>query len=528
MRKIITRSLCLAGALLAFNCAIGQQTEQSVVLKIHFAGFDSVKANKESEHLRKVLSLNETETLKNQVFKKLSVFLNNEFSPDNKKNNELSSVIEPLLDDLFKYEWHLMAASKNGVLSEIFIGLSSSEQRANIWSSNLVKIAETWGDNKVNVRKFNNFNGWEGKLSKKFNQIRFAQSGKWTFVGCAIEKFAIYDEMLKRFQQNQSLGNFNSNNWFEAEVDLAWLSSAINASFGGAKSASIAFLSKGGDVRSLVNLRYSAPLKWKYEPWSPPKGLITDPIVSFTAINGSAPLLSEIEIVKKLNLQNLPNQLYIWAQGTIPFSTFFAAPYSGSTNLMNNLAIKLPPLLIGTNALSRDGNIFWLSNKAEMVWQGLPLMTPFLRAASDSGRQYIVGGLFAASQPGKTPAPAELWNQFINRTNVMYYDWEFTQERLLQWLQIYQLLPLFTKVPQISESSPGQKWLQKISPELGDAATEIVVKNPTEVSIIRRSSIGAVGFELLHLARWFDSPNFPNKTTQAEQTASQKQAANKK
>lgn len=519
MIKKLACWLILVGSIVTFNCAFAQQQDQSVVLRMHFAGIDAVIANKESEHLNKVLSLNETEIVKKQVFKQLALAIDKEFNSDEQnKNSGASSLIEPMLDDMFRNEWHIVAASKNGTMSEIFIGIAFTETKANLWNTNLLKAVETWGKSKVSAKKFGNFSGWEGKVSKRFNSVRFSQLGKWSFIGLTTDKFNVFDEMIKRFQSSQTLGGFNSNNWFEADVDLAWLSGAINSSFGGARNASISMLSKGGDVRTFITLRHPTPLKWKYEPWAPPKTLITDPIVSFTAINGSASLLGEIEIIKKLNLQSLPNQLYLWAQGTIPFATFFSTPFNDATNLMKSLAIKLPPLLIGTNALSRDGNIFWFSNKAEIVWQGLPLMTPFLRATSDGGKQYIVGGLFAAAQPGKTPAPAELWNQFMNRTNLMYYDWEFTQERMLQWMQIYQLLPLFTKVPQVPESKPGQKWLQKISSELGDAATEIVLKNQNEVLIVRRSSIGLVGFELLHLARWFDSPTFPYKQPTGQQS----------
>jgi len=521
MIKKLTGWLAIATSVVAINCAIGQQQEQAVVARMHFAGTDFIKANKESEHLNKVLSLNETETLKKQVFKQLAIAIDKEFRTDNQNKDDLSlPYIEPLLDDVMKNEWYFIVASKNGVVSEIFLGISLNEAKANLWNTNLSKAVEIWGKSKVSPKMFGNFNGWEGKVSTKFNTIRFSHSGTWSFIGLTTDKFNIYDEMIKKFNSSHSLGSFNSNNWFEAELDLAWLSGAINSPLGGARSASIAMLSKGGDVRTFITLRYPLQLKWKYEPWMPPKGLITDPIVSFTAINGSASLLNEIEIIKKLNIQNLPNQMFLWAQGTIPFATFFGAPFNDATNLMKDLAIKLPPLLIGTNGISRDGNIFWFSNKAEIVWHGLPLMTPFLRATSDSGRQYIVGGLFAAAQPGKTPAPSELWNQLINRTNLMYYDWEFTQERLLQWMQIYQFLPLFTKVPQVPESKPGQKWLQKISAELGDAATEITLKNPNEVLIIRRSSIGFVGFELLHLARWFDSPTFPYKEPAGQQLSS--------
>ncbi|HON08753.1 MAG TPA: hypothetical protein PLW02_11715, partial [Verrucomicrobiota bacterium] len=216
--------------------------------------------------------------------------------------------------------------------------------------------------------------------------------------------------------------------------------------------------------------------------------------------------------IKQLKLKSVPDQLYLWGQGLTPFSTYFAVPVADATNLMNELAIKLPPLIISSNSVSAVGNVFWVSNKAELVWRGLPLMTPFLKAASDTNGQYIYGGLFPPAAKEKSPAPPELFKQILNRTNLMYYDWEYTGDRVLQWIQIYQILFLFTSVEQVPESKPGQKWLVKIAKDLGETATEIVVKNPQEVLIMRRSTLGLTGFELLQLTRSVDLPDTKNNT----------------
>jgi hypothetical protein len=501
MLKRIAIRILTSGVCAALGLSVFAATQQEVVLKFHFAGFDRVRANKEANQLNKVLSVEETTAFKGELFKRLSASVSEAIFGE--KISAQSSLLEPLFEDLYKSEWGITIYGIKGAASEVFIAVSAPGPRQTIWDNNLLKAVEVCGGKATN-RKFGALSGWEAKVNGNLNLIRLTKSGDWLVVGLASNKFNAFDELLGKVHGQSYPAAFTSNNWFEADVDLRWLSGVRTPFSGGANYANIAMSSRSGDVRTLITLSYGSAVKWNYEPWQPPQELISDPLVSFTAINGAASLLNEIDVIKKLNLQSMPNQLYLWAQGITPFSTFFAVPVKNATSLMNEFAVKLPPILISTNSISRDGNIYWVSNKAELVWQGLPLMTPFLKAASDKNGQYIFGGLFPAAPSKKNPAPAELYKQFSTRTNLMYYDWEFTRERILQWAQLYQILPLFTKIPQIPESRTGQKWIMKIAPELGDAATEMILKNSNEVLIVRRSTTGLTGFELLQLARWVD------------------------
>lgn len=515
MLKKVIINILIFGIVVAFCSTTLAVEQQEVALKLHFAGFDKVRSDKELARLNKILSLEETTAFKNDLFKRVSASLSDSFF--GKNAHAQSTLLEPLLEDLYKGEICLTVFGQNGGLSEAFILVSASESRYSNWNSNLIKMVETSSGSKAVNKKFGYTSGWEGKLNGNFNLIRLTRANDWIVVGLASNRFSAFDDLLAQVRAQSYPKSFYSNNCFEADVNLKLMSGLFSPLSGGANFANVVMFSRSGDIRTVITLRYGSALKWTYEQWQPPKELILDPLVSFTAINGAASLLNEIDIIKKLNLKNTPNQLYLWSQGTTPFSTYFAVPVKNATNLMNEFAVKLPPILISTNSISKDGNIFWVSNKAELVWQGLPLMTPFLKATSDKNGEYLFGGLFASMAQKKTPAPPELYQQFSTRTNLMYYDWELTRERLLQLAQLYQILPLFTKIPQVAESKTGQKWIMKVANELGDAATEMVLKNPAEVMIVRRSTIGLTGFELLQFARWVDMPvksnngNLPTK-----------------
>jgi hypothetical protein len=156
------------------------------------------------------------------------------------------------------------------------------------------------------------------------------------------------------------------------------------------------------------------------------------------------------------------------------------------------------------------GEFAYLSNKSELFWQGLPLAVPYLHPLQDAETEYLVGGLFP-SAPGTNPPPPELFAQLRGRKDLVYYDWEITEERLKATRPLYQLLDILNRRQFFPTNAPGQKWLVAISPLLGNTITEVTVSAPKELTLVRRSHIGFTGIELQTLGRWIDSPGFPLK-----------------
>jgi hypothetical protein len=52
-------------------------------------------------------------------------------------------------------------------------------------------------------------------------------------------------------------------------------------------------------------------------------------------------------------------------------------------------------------------------------------------------------------------------------------------------------------------------WMIAVEPKLGNTATEITADSPAVWSLVRKSHIGFTGIELVALARWLESTNFP-------------------
>jgi hypothetical protein len=271
------------------------------------------------------------------------------------------------------------------------------------------------------------------------------------------------------------------------------------------------FSSKGEDVRVQGTLQFARPVAWKPEPWRVPRPLIREPLVSFTAANGVAPWLSKTRWFQGLELKSAPNQVYGWSQSGMPLLVQAAARLDDATNTVTRLANKLPPVAYQIIGGSKVGDFFWVSNRAELLWQGLPLMSPLLKATRTPEGEFVWVQMFPAPATSTNPPP-ELFAQVSNRPNLVYYSWEITEQRLNSWRQWFQLLPLFSHVRQVPANLPGQTWLQAAAPLLGNTVTEITFVSPQKMNFVRRGPVGLTGLELNLLARaldlWGQPPDF--------------------
>src|SRR5439155_6807641 len=118
----------------------------------------------------------------------------------------------------------------------------------------------------------------------------------------------------------------------------------------------------------------------------------------------------------------------------------------------------------------------------------------------DVGLEFICGGLFPPAR-SPNPPPPDLLAQFVNRTNLLYYDWEITEGRLSQWYLMSQLIAIIADKPQLATNYAGLPWLQKIGAHLGNTVTEVSVNSPREWSLTRKSHLGLTGVELITLSR---------------------------
>jgi hypothetical protein len=182
-------------------------------------------------------------------------------------------------------------------------------------------------------------------------------------------------------------------------------------------------------------------------------------------------------------------------------------PVADTTNLVAQLALHVPKV-VDTYLPNHAGTLMWISNKSEMMWRGLPFIQPSLQPLRDEGADYLLAETLP-TRPRKSSPPSELFSQFMGRTNLVYYDWEITGERMPHAIQFHQLYDIVNGLQFPGTNVPTQQWLQAVRPHLGNTATEVTLISPRELLLVRKSHLGFTGFELASLARWIESAGFP-------------------
>jgi hypothetical protein len=300
----------------------------------------------------------------------------------------------------------------------------------------------------------------------------------------------------------------STNAWLEAVVDLKALAPTLRLSDQLPwPRAELTLRGDGENVRLFGTLHFPEDVTGVLEPWQVPTNIITEPLISFGAARGIAPLLAHSTLLKTLKFQPLPNRCFTWGLQATAGQVFMAFPMPGLTNLLPSIAEQAPGLLPQSFHVAGPPRITHVATNQSVVWEGVvPFVVPSLKSEQGPGGEYALASLFHSFPVA--PTPQELLDQ-LNTTNLVYYSWEITQRRIKQWLMITQLGSVVTKTPQLQRTQPTLPWLTAAAPHLGNCATEILAVSPRQWSFNRKSQIGLTGPELVFLSRWIENPSFP-------------------
>ncbi|MBI3876515.1 MAG: hypothetical protein HY300_11290 [Verrucomicrobia bacterium] len=445
---------------------------------VHFAGTDALAKNPDTEKLSEILKLPASQELLKRTIEKLYVIATRN-DPTNAPGLPPNFVppLRAALGDIFSSETVLAVRENNGTVAGWALALRMPASRPD-----------------------------------KTPELAQFQKGDWLVFGKNTGGSSIHENWILRIKSTGSPVAPLGTNWLQVSISpqfakvIGWPASVewpltdfiLNA--------------HTNSIRTEAKFTFPDSLALNLAPWRVPTNSIQDPLVSFTAGRGTAAWLQRLPGFPQLQLPAPPNQFFVWSRSDIPYQTFLAAP-------LQNAAAQIPRITPGIETFARTnlgprffGEFLFVINRNELVWRGLPILVPFLRAAPEPGGDFALLGMMAGivpRTPNTNPPPAEMLAQFTGRTNVVYYDWEITQTRLQQWWQITRLLAMLANDPARLGPSPGQDWLAAITPLLGNTVTEITAGGPRELHLTRKSHIGLTGIELVLLARWLDNPDFP-------------------
>jgi hypothetical protein len=411
-----------------------------------------------------------------------------------------------LLEDLLRAESVGSYQNAPGQGAGLTVAARLGPERAPLWQTNWSSLLAGLGAGPLADVQGEGYAGWEAKWPGTTTVSRLLQAGDWTVLTWGAGEPPLPTAWLARIKTSGRPVDPDKEAWLRVDADLARLAPLLHWPAGIAwPQAEVRFFG-----------RYAAPLKLKLEPWRVPTNTVSDPLVAFSAVQGLRPWFSEQAWVKDLALPSVPNQVFAWAQGTIPLRTYLTWELAEVTNALRQLAPRLPGLTTNQVYWTRFGRIIVETNRARLTWGGLPLAEPFLQVASPGDAGFVVSGIFPLEEKFQRP-PSDLYSQVLGRTNLVYYDWELTQVRLDDWRRLKEVYGMVAGYDPPNRNTPAYNWLTNtnVNAHLANAATELTLVSPTDLDLVRSSSLGLTGLELVSLMEWIDDPAFPGHSARS-------------
>jgi len=461
----------------------------STIARIHWLGKKQISATTNSAGLMRVWNAPESSRLEAQTLDKLSTAPWRLIPRAATTNTAAAQLLRPLLEDCVQRESYLEIRRATNLPPELAFAIRLPADRAALWQSNLAALSFQQADN------------------SQLSTINHQQAGDWTIVGIGDGQNALLKDFLARIQRDHApFAKSATNFWLEADVDLRGVADAFKLKWnlsGDVPRILMNVIGDGSDVYTRGVLEFPKSLGLKLEPWNLPTNIIRGSLASFTVMRGFAAWLGGQEFWNGLRVGPPPNQFCVWASQGVPFQTLFTVPEPNASNRVAQLTESLlerPGRWLETNG---SGRLEHAKEHDGLSWIGLPFLAPFLR----SQEHFILGGFFP-NAGAKRPLPDELL-QTLNRTNLVYYDWEITKPRIEAWFYIGQTLRVTLRKAQLPGESLSTAWLQAQTNTLGACTTAVFQNSPYQLSFSRRSSVGFTAVELHLLADWLESPQFP-------------------
>jgi hypothetical protein len=499
-------------ALLAAGCTAKQEptTPPQVMAQVHFVGAKQAAADPQGTTIKKVAAMAQSKALLKHLLDRVSE------APSILGKGVISSnaasatqpVLRTMAEELWNTEFSLILQGAEKIPTDYTLAVRLNPERLGIWRTNIAAIAGLWNLGTVRQGLAANLLTMEVGDPISPVRLRWVESGDWGLLGVGTPSLPGLAKMLQSVGAGERPVPELTNNWLEASIDLQTLAPSIHLPTDFPwPQLDIQFRGDGENVRTAGTLTFPEDVTGSMEAWQVPTNIVTEPLITFSAARGIAPLLEKVQLLKNLGLSPAPNRLFTWGLQASAGQVFMAFPMPGLTNQLSKIAEQAPDLIPAAFSPGGKPDVLYNTTNHSIVWRGtVPIIVPSFQSLTGPGGEYAVAGLFPSFPV--SPPPPELLNQ-LAATNLIHYSWEITEHRVKQWLMLTQLGSVMSKTPQMTRAQPALPWLQAAAPLLGNSATEVLAESPRKWTFNRKSQIGLSGPELVLLARWVESVDFP-------------------
>jgi hypothetical protein len=501
MNKFLTFLFCTA--MMAAVVTQASPPAPDLMARVHFAGAEQISADTNAVAFTNLWCSPEAQALREQTLNKLSRAPYNWLKQKMSANlDDGAGQLRPLLDDLLDAEWFLQIRDATNGSPEFALAIRLNAGRAQLWQTNLGNVLEAW--TVMSMEKIQN--GWELKKHLPPNLIRFVRVGDWVVFGLGQDKLPLNDELVRRVLAEKRPAPAEKNNWLTADLDwprlARWLPSLSAVDLPEMRWQAVG---RDGNLHLDGRLIFPQPLAMTLEKWRMPTNTIHQPFVSFTAARGIAPWLEKQNWAQPYKISPVPNQMFVWAMAQMPLQTFAAVPVPDGKEALKELEQKMSANTNWQSHLMMRLTMVVTNNR--ISWIGMPFIVPSLEALHEPSGDFLVAGFFPNGPKTKPLSPEPFLR--LAQSNLVYYHWEITADRLKQLPNLTQLALMVTRHRQLNVQSAAGKWLNRVGPTLGNTVTEVTQTAPNELSFTRKAPGGLTAVELTALANWLEATNFP-------------------
>lgn len=532
--SVLSKWICRSAAIAAlpFVCR-GADVPGNVVLQYHYLGAAQLVGNTNLAAAGRVFSLPSTERFETLVLNRMAVeFAHSIHFPT---NAQAITLLRPLLNDLLQSE---SIAAMGGPFDQpinYIVAVHLSTQNARVWEQNLKTINE-----QGTALHAESYAGWQWQSDAK-DSFWILPADNWVLVGRGHELASIRSDYLKEIKKNGRPAPELDVNWFEANVDWLQLTNWFPLPTCPFKLGrmQVAITAEKGGNHIVSRVTYPQPIEWHSKPWRVYTNIVREPLTSFSAGQDVEAFLVPSQTLSKLSADPLHDQFVFWSMRQMPLQSYMVWPAENpsvtvqqwSTPLLSALNPELQSLN-GTTLIS-------ISQPPRISWDKMEYVTPTIEPCPKDSQNLMMAALFPIT-PGTRPAPAALWEQFQQRSDLVYYDWEFTGPRLRHLRALSQLLPILqaldigpknpfgkgksmldiANAKVLSRLNVEEHWLEGLTDVLGNTVTEVTKTGPAELTITRSAPFVFSSLELLLISHWLSDtpagPPNPNLIPQAK------------
>ncbi len=511
---------------LAVVCACGKRDDsvrspshgppREVLLRFHFCGTTRLATETNATHLVQMSEQPAFQALWIQTLKKLThapYQLLQQWGTTT-ATNDFANAFSELLHDLTRAESFVGATGNSNGIAELVLAVRLPPDRAEFWQTNLLSILESWiGEFGKTISA--GVTGW--RLNKNENSIRLVRSGDWTLIGWGQDKCPLQEDYLKRISESGRPALTASDSWAELFLDgpnlPRWFQVSPRSWIAKSPVAKLTLTGRDGEVRIKGDFTLSESFVSRFGPWQVPTNLIREPLISFTAVRGIEAQVRNLIKGEELLLGGVPDQYFVWAGATYPVQTLAAAPLNGATNDFHSFATQLRRRYNPYLQTAKAGVLVLETNTPDaetLRWTDIPpFLTPFLTTSRDANGDFLFAGVHPNWGDTNLPGPSVLYHHLASQTNLIYYDWELTGPHAYSWRAIINLVRHYFEKPRLEPSTASIDWMNTVSNKLGNTITEIRLVGSNRLDLVRQGAVGLTGIEILALAHWLESPQFP-------------------